>query len=65
MNRANLKANDDYVKRLAAATGKSVEDIENQPLPNFWVSLKKFVCKSVWYGCGRAFDKVQRLKSTA
>ena len=56
--RVNRQSMEDYIARYAAATGpaKPAEELKRRPLPNFWISMKKFVCKSVWYPCGSAFD---------
>lgn len=56
--RVNKRSAENYIGQYAVATGAG-EGLKRRPLPNFWISVKKFVCKSVWYPCGSAFDKIQ------
>ena len=56
--RVNKVSKEDYIGQYASATGAKFGELKRRPLPNFWISVKRFVCKSVWYACGRAFDKL-------
>jgi len=46
--RANNLSKQDYVERLAAALGKTPEELESVPTPNFIFQVKQFIWDSIW-----------------
>ena len=59
--RANKVSREDFLRKMAHALDTTPEEIKRRPVPSILVSLKKFICKSVWYACGQALDKIAKV----
>ena len=59
--RSNKASREDFLEKMANALDTTPAEIKRWPVPSILVSLKKFICKSVWYACGQALDKIAKV----